>query len=96
MVSVVLQMNGLDRTYPKENNMYQLMVMNQILLVFYMVYPKVSCLVHFSFLIYISDLNQAITQLACNILGIFAECSCCNVRDIQGTYREHFKGKDFF
>ena len=49
MVSVVLQMNGLDRTYPKENNMFQLMIMNQVLLVFYMVYRKVPFLVHFSF-----------------------------------------------
>ena len=36
-------MNGLDPNYPTENNMFQLMVMNQVL-----------------FLIYISDLNQAI------------------------------------
>ena len=35
----------------------------------------------------------AITQPARNISGIFAER--CNVRHIQGTFWEHFKGKDF-
>ena len=49
MVSVVLQMNGLDPTYPTENNMFQLMVMNQVLPLFYMVYHKVQSLVHFCF-----------------------------------------------
>ena len=42
----VLQMNGLDCTYPTESNMFQLMVINQILLLFYMVNHKV---VHFYF-----------------------------------------------
>ena len=35
--TVVLQMNGLDPTYPTENKMFQLMVMNQVLLLCYMV-----------------------------------------------------------
>ena len=35
-------MNGFDRTYPTENNMFQLMVMNQVLLLLYMVYRKFS------------------------------------------------------
>ena len=49
MVSVVFQMSGLDPTYPTENNMFQLMVMNQVLPLFYMVYHKVQSLVHFCF-----------------------------------------------
>ena len=38
MVSAVFQMSGLDPTYPTENNMFQLMVMNHVLLLFYMEY----------------------------------------------------------
>ena len=60
MVSLVLQKNGLDPTYPTENNKFQLMVTNQVLPLFYMVYCKVQSLVQLLFLIYINDLNQAI------------------------------------
>ena len=59
MLSVVLQINVLDPTYPIENDMYQSMVISQVLLLFYMVYRKVQSLVCL-FLIYINDLNQAI------------------------------------
>ena len=56
---MVLQMNGLDPTYPTENNKFQLMVTNQFFLCF------IWCTTRFSpwstlFLIYINDLNQAI------------------------------------
>ena len=50
MASVVLQISGLDPPYPTENNMFQLIAMNQLLLLFYMVYRKVESLVHFCFL----------------------------------------------
>ena len=46
---VVLQMNCLDPTYLTENNMFQLMVMNQVLLLSCVVYRKVPSLVHFCF-----------------------------------------------
>ena len=47
-VGIVIQ-NGLDPTYPTENNMFQLMAMNQVLPLFYMVCHKVQSLVHFCF-----------------------------------------------
>ena len=49
MVSVGLKMSGLDPTYPTENNMFQLIAMNQVLLLFYIVYRKFQSLVHFCF-----------------------------------------------
>ena len=58
MVSVVLQMSGLDPTYPTQNNMFQLMLINQVLLLFYLEYRKVQSLLHLSWT-YINDLNQA-------------------------------------
>ena len=53
MVSVVLQMSGFDPTYPTQNNMFQLMVINQVLLLFYLEHRKVQsllqlCLEHIS------------------------------------------------
>ena len=47
-VGIVIQ-NGLDPTYPTENNMFQLMAMNQVLLLFYMVFRKTQALDHFCF-----------------------------------------------
>ena len=44
-----LQISGLDPTYPTENNMFQLMAMNQVLLLFCMVYCRAQSLVHFCF-----------------------------------------------
>ena len=39
----------LDPTCPTENTMFQLMVMNKILLLFYMVYRNNQSLAHFCF-----------------------------------------------
>ena len=36
----------------------------------------------------------ASTQYSGNIHCVFPQG--CNIRDIPGTFREHFKGKDFF
>ena len=38
--------------------------------------------------------SPAGTQYSANIRCVFAQH--CNIRDIQGTFIEHFKGKDFF
>ena len=41
----------------------------------------------------ILSFHLASTQYSGNIRYVFPQR--CNVRDIQGTFREHFKGKDF-
>ena len=44
-----IRKNLSKKSYPTENNMFQLVVMNQVLPLFYMVYHKVQSLVHFCF-----------------------------------------------